>query len=229
MQRRENRARKWRARVRRQATLAPPAPPVSRLYLAAKRAVDIVGALAGITICLPLWAIAAILIKIDSPGPVFFRQWRVRENGRLFAFLKLRTMYSDAEQRRRLLEALSDADGPVFKMRHDPRVTRVGRWLRRFSLDETPQLIHVLLGQMSLVGPRPPLPHEVCRYQPWQTERLSVRPGLTCTWQVSGRSEIPFETWVRMDIWYIRHRNFWLDLWLLLKTVPAVLTGRGAY
>ncbi len=210
------------------ASLAPPPPP-ERMYLLTKRIIDILGATAGILLCLPLWAICAVIIKLESKGPVFFTQLRVGENGRVFKFLKLRTMYEDAEQRRRALEELNEMDGPVFKIRNDPRVTRFGRILRRFTIDETPQLIHVLLGQMSLVGPRPPLLEEVALYEPWQTERISVRPGLTCIWQVSGRNEIPFEKWVQMDIYYIRHRNLWMDLWLLLKTIPAVLSGRGAY
>ena len=209
-------------------TLAPP-PPQRRGYLIAKRILDILGALAGIFLCLPIWAIAAILIKLDSRGPVFFYQIRIGENGRPFRFYKLRTMYIDAERRKQQLIARNEMDGPVFKIRRDPRVTRVGRILRKYSIDETPQLIHVLLGQMSLVGPRPPLLEEVVRYEPWQTERLSVRPGLTCIWQVSGRNEIPFERWVLMDIEYVRRRNFWLDISLLLKTIPAVLSARGAY
>lgn len=201
----------------------------SRAYLLAKRTLDILGAMAGILLCVPLWMIAAILIKIDSPGGVFHVQWRVGEGGRIFPFYKLRTMYLDAEKRLEELRDHNEMTGPVFKIRRDPRITRVGRWLRRFSLDETPQLIHVLLGQMSLVGPRPPLVEEVLRYEPWMTERLSVRPGLTCIWQVEGRNEVPFEKWVEMDIYYIRHRNFWMDLWLLLRTIPAILSGRGAY
>lgn len=222
-----------------QATVEPPAvtlPAIvarprqeSRAYLFAKRIIDILGATAGILLCIPLWVVAAVLIKLDSPGGVFHFQWRVGEGGRVFRFYKLRTMYLDAEKRLRELSAHNEMQGPAFKMRRDPRVTRVGRWLRRFSLDETPQLVHVLLGQMSLVGPRPPLVEEVLRYEPWMTERLSVRPGLTCIWQVEGRNEVPFDKWVEMDIYYIRHRNFWMDLWLLLRTIPAVLIGRGAY
>jgi lipopolysaccharide/colanic/teichoic acid biosynthesis glycosyltransferase len=199
------------------------------LYCVAKRLMDVVGASAGIVLCLPIWAVAAILIKIESPGPVFFVQDRVGEHGRRFRFLKLRTMYVDAEQRRAALGAQNEMDGPVFKMRHDPRITRTGRFLRRFSLDETPQLLHVLVGQMSLVGPRPPLVDEVARYEPWMTERLSVRPGLTCIWLVSGRNEVPFERWVQMDIDYVRHRTLAMDFRLLLQTFPAVISGRGAY
>jgi len=209
-------------------TLAAP-PSGTRGYLFAKRLLDILGACAGIAICLPLWIIAAILIVLESKGSPFFVQERVGENGKVFRFYKLRTMYAHADRAKQELAARNEMDGPVFKMRRDPRVTRVGRLLRRFSLDETPQLVHVLLGQMSLVGPRPPLLEEVARYEPWQTERLSVRPGLTCSWQVSGRNEIPFEQWVQLDIEYVRSRNFWVDLVLLLRTIPAVITGRGAY
>ncbi|MCX7598155.1 MAG: sugar transferase [Armatimonadetes bacterium] len=201
----------------------------SPAYLVAKRILDILGATAGILLCIPLWMIAGVLIKLDSPGGVFHVQQRVGEGGRPFRFYKLRTMYLDAEKRLEELRAHNEMSGPVFKIRRDPRITRVGRWLRRFSLDETPQLIHVLLGQMSLVGPRPPLLEEVLRYEPWMTERLSVRPGLTCIWQVEGRNEVPFEKWVEMDIYYIRNRNFWMDLRLLLRTIAAVLIGRGAY
>lgn len=208
--------------------LTPPAAP-RRGYLAAKRALDVVGSLAGLVLGLPLWAILAILIKLESRGPVLFSQTRVGENGRVFRFLKLRSMYLDADRQRAAVEDMNEMSGPVFKIREDPRVTRVGRFLRRYSLDEVPQLVHVLLGQMTLVGPRPPLLEEVERYEPWQTERLSVRPGLTCIWQVSGRNEIPFDRWVEMDIYYVRHRTFWMDLWLLARTVPAVLMGRGAY
>ncbi len=198
-------------------------------YCTTKRLIDILGSSAGIAVCLLPWAIAAVLIKLESPGPVFFVQDRVGENGRRFRFYKLRTMFVDAEQRKALLERENEMDGPVFKMRHDPRITGTGRFLRRFSLDETPQMLHVFLGQMSLVGPRPPLVEEVARYEPWMTERLSVRPGLTCTWQVSGRNEVPFDVWVQMDIDYIRHRSLALDFKLLCKTFPAVLSGRGAY
>ncbi len=209
-------------------SLLPPAVN-SRVHHVAKRTMDVLGALVGLVLCAPLWAVLAILIKLESPGPVLFCQTRLGENGRPFRFYKLRSMYLDAEKSRRVLENLNEMDGPVFKVRDDPRITRMGRFLRRYSLDETPQLFHVLLGQMTLVGPRPPLPEEVTLYEPWQTERLSVRPGLTCIWQVSGRNEIPFERWVQMDIFYIRHQSLWFDLWLLLKTVPAVLLGRGAY
>lgn len=201
----------------------------SRLYPVAKRVIDIAGASAALVIAAPLMLAVAVAIKLESPGPVLFRQTRVGRNGRPFMFLKFRSMQSDAPLLRMALNGRNETTGPVFKIRADPRVTRIGRFVRKYSLDELPQLWHVLSGGMSLVGPRPPLLEEVVRYEPWQTERLAVTPGLTCTWQVSGRSNIPFDRWVEMDIAYIRHRSLLLDLQLLLRTVPAVITGRGAY
>lgn len=200
-----------------------------RAYEVAKRVGDIVGASMGLILTLPVLLLAALAVKLDSPGSVFFRQVRLGKDGRPFTMLKLRSMTEDAHLRQAELAAGNHMNGPVFKIRTDPRVTRVGRWLRKASLDELPQFWHVLRGDMSLVGPRPPVPEEVARYEPWQRERLAVRPGLTCTWQVSGRSDIPFDQWVKMDIDYVRHRSLGGDLKLLLLTVPAVLTGRGAY
>lgn len=202
---------------------------VSRAYSVTKRLIDVVGATAALAmLALPL-ALLALAIKLESRGPVFFWQYRLGENGVPFRFFKFRSMVVDAEARRGDLAAVNEAAGPIFKIRHDPRITRVGRWMRKSSLDETPQLFHVLMGQMSLVGPRPPLPEEVENYEPWQRERLAVRPGLTCIWQVSGRSDIPFERWVELDIEYVRRRSLLLDLSILLRTIPAVFTGRGAY
>ena len=200
-----------------------------RPYEVTKRVVDIVGALAGLIAGAPVLLLAALAVKLDSSGPVFFRQVRLGRDGRPFTMLKLRSMTVDAPLRQAELASGNHMDGPVFKIRSDPRATRVGRWLRKASLDELPQLWQVLCGDMSLVGPRPPVPEEVARYEPWQRERLAVKPGLTCTWQVSGRSDIPFDQWVQMDIDYVRHRSLALDLKLLLLTIPAVLTGRGAY
>jgi lipopolysaccharide/colanic/teichoic acid biosynthesis glycosyltransferase len=173
--------------------------------------------------------VLAIIIKLDSPGPVFFRQPRLGKDGRPFMMLKLRSMTQDAAELHAVVATANEMVGPVFKIRSDPRVTRVGRLIRKASLDELPQLWHVLRGDMSLVGPRPPIPEEVARYEPWQRERLAVKPGLTCTWQVGGRSDIPFDRWVQMDIDYVRRRSLALDLKILLQTIPAVLTGRGAY
>ncbi|MCE5240701.1 sugar transferase [bacterium] len=211
------------------ATIAPPRTGVSRAYMVTKRVIDVIGAgFALLFLGLPM-ALVALAIKLESRGPVLYGQTRLGENGLPFRFLKFRSMVANAESIRADLEAVNEASGPVFKIRRDPRITRVGRWIRRTSLDETPQLFHVLMGQMSLVGPRPPLPEEVENYEPWQRERLAIRPGLTCIWQISGRSDIPFERWVELDIEYVRRRSLWLDLKILLLTIPAVLSGRGAY
>ncbi len=202
---------------------------IMRLYQVSKRIVDVIGAGAGLLLSAPLMLVAAVAIKLDSPGPVLFSHMRLGRNGQPFQMLKFRSMYQDAAARQVSLVSDNDIAGPVFKIRSDPRVTAVGKFIRKYSLDELPQLWHVLVGDMSLVGPRPPIPDEVARYEPWQRERLAVKPGLTCIWQVSGRSDVPFDEWVRMDIEYVRRRNMWLDLKLLLQTIPAVITGRGAY
>ena len=202
---------------------------VMRLYDISKRALDLLGAAAGLILTAPVMLLVALAIKLDTPGPVFFRHTRLGKNGKPFAMIKFRSMYQDAIARQAALTPDNDMPGPVFKIRSDPRVTAVGKFIRKYSLDELPQLWHVLRGNMSLVGPRPAVPDEVARYAPWQRERLAVKPGLTCTWQVSGRSDIPFDQWVRMDIEYVRRRDMWLDLRLLLRTIPAVITGRGAY
>jgi lipopolysaccharide/colanic/teichoic acid biosynthesis glycosyltransferase len=177
----------------------------------------------------PLIALAAIAIKADSRGPVFHRAVRVGRGGRKFTFLKLRSMQVGAEELRGLLLHLNEAEGPAFKLYNDPRVTRVGRWLRKLSLDELPQLLHVLEGHMSLVGPRPPFPEEVERYEPWMLRRLSVRPGLTCLWQVRGRSDLGFTEWMRLDLEYVDRLSLGLDLEILARTIPAVLSAKGAY
>jgi lipopolysaccharide/colanic/teichoic acid biosynthesis glycosyltransferase len=194
-----------------------------------KRCLDILVSGLALVLLLPLFALLALAIRLDSPGPLVFRQLRAGRGGRPFVFYKFRSMFVDAEARRTALAGRNEQEGPIFKMRADPRVTRVGRWLRRWSLDELPQLWNVLKGDMSLVGPRPPLLDEVARYERWQRRRLCVAGGLTCTWQVSGRSQIPFREWMRMDLRYVACRNLWLDLRLLLRTLPAVMSGRGAY
>ena len=194
-----------------------------------KRLLDIVGASAGLLLASPVLLAAAVAIRLDSPGPVFHRAVRVGRGGRKFRFLKLRSMRVGAEELRGLLLHLNQAQGPAFKLHDDPRVTRVGRILRKTSLDELPQLWHVLRGDMSLVGPRPPFPEEVEQYEPWMLRRLSVRPGLTCLWQVSGRSDLPFDEWMRLDLEYVDRCSFPLDLSILLRTIPAVLSARGAY
>ncbi|HTY18106.1 MAG TPA: sugar transferase [Myxococcota bacterium] len=200
----------------------------SHTKLVVKRAIDAVGASALLLLVSPVLAAAAVLIKLSSPGPVFFRQLRCGLYGRRFAMLKLRTMYQDAESRRREVEHLNELTGPVFKIRNDPRITPIGRWLRRWSIDELPQLWNVLRGDMSLVGPRPPIPGEVDQYLTSQRRRLSMRPGLTCLWQVHGRNEIEFEEWVKLDLEYIDSWSLRRDLQILVRTLPAVLRGRGA-
>lgn len=196
--------------------------------LAVKRCLDVVGSMAMLIATAPLLAIAAVAIKASSPGPVFFRQVRCGLYGRRFQMIKLRTMYVDAEQRQQALLHLNEASGPVFKIRNDPRITPVGRWLRRSSIDELPQLWNVLVGHMSLVGPRPPIPTEVALYEIGDRRRLSMRPGLTCLWQVQGRSRIGFEEWVRLDLEYIDRWSLLRDLRILVQTLPAVLRGDGA-
>ncbi|HEY6908297.1 MAG TPA: sugar transferase [Myxococcales bacterium] len=176
---------------------------------------------------LPL-ALVAALIKLDSRGPVFFRQERVGARGRPFRMLKFRSMVTGAEALRAAIEAQNEQSGPVFKIEKDPRVTRIGRILRKYSVDELPQLVNVARGEMSLVGPRPPLSSEVAKYEPWQLRRLSVRPGLTCIWQVAGRNQIEFAEWMLLDLRYIDTWSLRQDLRLLLQTVPAVVAGRGA-
>lgn len=196
---------------------------------ALKRLLDIALATLGLVAVIPVLIGIAIAIKLDSPGRAIFIQERVGLHGRHFRFYKFRSMYADAEKR--LAEVLdhNETDGPVFKMRNDPRISKVGAFLRRTSLDELPQLINVLKGEMSLVGPRPPLPREVEQYRPGDTIRLSVKPGLTCLWQISGRSQVGFEQWMEYDREYVRNISFWLDLQILLRTVWVVISGRGAY
>jgi exopolysaccharide biosynthesis polyprenyl glycosylphosphotransferase len=194
-----------------------------------KRLLDVVIAFLGLVGSIPLWVGIAIAIKLDSSGPILHVQERVGLNGRRFRFYKFRSMYVDAETRLHSLLEHNEATGPVFKMRNDPRVTRVGAMLRRSSLDELPQLFNVLAGDMSLVGPRPPLPREVEQYRVSDYVRLAVKPGLTCLWQISGRSDCTFDQWMELDRAYVRGLSLKLDLIILARTVGAVLSGRGAY
>lgn len=194
-----------------------------------KRALDVTVAALLLALLSPLLALIALIIKLDSAGPVLYVQPRVGAGGRLFRFFKFRSMEQDAHGRLESLRADNEATGPLFKMRKDPRVTRVGRWLRRYSLDELPQLWNVLRGDMSLVGPRPPIPDEVARYAPWHRRRLEVAPGLTGLWQVSGRSDLNFDEMVMLDLFYAENWSLGLDLKILLRTVPTVLFGTGAY
>jgi exopolysaccharide biosynthesis polyprenyl glycosylphosphotransferase len=203
--------------------------PTDEVALLLKRAFDLISSATAVLLLSPAFLATAIAVKLDSPGPVFFRQTRVGKNGRPFKMLKFRSMRIDAEARLESLRALNEASGPVFKMRNDPRVTRVGRFIRRTSLDELPQFLNVLTGEMSIVGPRPPVPAEVSKYHRWQRRRLSVKPGITCTWQVSGRSNISFDQWMKLDLEYIDTWSLWQDIQICLRTVPAVLLSRGAH
>lgn len=195
-----------------------------------KRAVDVAVSGLGLVLLAPLLLAIGLAVRLTSPGPAIFRQVRVGRFGRHFGFFKFRSMYIDAEARKAALLARNESKaGVIFKMRRDPRVTPLGRVLRRLSLDELPQLFNVLLGDMSLVGPRPPLPSEVREYTLEDRKRLNVTPGLTCIWQISGRSELSFAEQVRLDKQYIRTHGLWNDLKILVKTVPAILSGKGAY
>jgi exopolysaccharide biosynthesis polyprenyl glycosylphosphotransferase len=195
-----------------------------------KRALDALGSAALLLILSPALIGIGIAIRLDSPGPILFRQTRVGRYGQYFAMWKFRSMYIDAEARKQALMAQNEmAGGVLFKMKNDPRITRVGKFIRRASIDELPQLWNVLRGDMSLVGPRPALPSEVNQYSPAERRRLEVIPGITCIWQVSGRSDIPFDQQVHLDVEYIESQSLWLDIKLLLLTVPAVLLGKGAY
>lgn len=202
---------------------------LTRTNLLVKRVFDLVVASIAVFVGMPLWLAIAALIKVTSRGPVFYRQTRVGRSGATFQMLKFRSMFMDAERRLADLQSTNEASGPLFKMKHDPRVTSVGRWLRKFSLDEFPQLINVLRGEMSLVGPRPPLPGEVERYSAHDWRRLEVVPGMTGLWQVSGRSGLTFDEMVRLDLFYIENWSVSLDITLMLRTIPAVLFARGAY
>lgn len=196
---------------------------------AAKRMFDITAASLSLLAFLPLFLATALAIRLEDKGPVFFRQKRIGAGGRTFSMIKFRSMYTDAEQRRGALLARSDRAGTCFKMQDDPRITRVGKFIRRLSIDELPQLFNVLGGSMSIVGPRPALPSEVAEYAGRQWERLSGKPGITCSWQVKGRAEIPFHRQAIMDRAYLRRQSFATDLRLILMTIPAVIGGRGAY
>lgn len=194
-----------------------------------KRGLDLVLATLALMLAAPMMLLAILAIKLDSPGPVLFRQKRVGQWGRLFSCYKFRSMYVDAEQRLQTLLAQNEADGPVFKMKRDPRITRVGRIIRKLSIDELPQLLNVLKGDMSLVGPRPAIEHEVARYTFEQSRRLHAIPGITGLQQVSGRSDLDFQRWIELDLQYIAERSVWKDIEILVKTIPAVIRARGAY
>ena len=201
-----------------------------RFSYAVKRAIDVVGSLVGMVLLSPVFLGIALAVKLTSPGPVIFAQVRVGRYGRHFRFYKFRSMYVDAEERKKELLAKNESkDGVIFKMKDDPRITKVGKFLRRTSLDELPQLWNVFIGDMSLVGPRPPVPKEVQEYTLEDRKRLDVIPGITCLWQIRGRSEIPFHEQVRLDKEYILAPSVWTDIKILLKTIPAIIGGKGAY
>lgn len=200
-----------------------------RAYAIVKRLFDIAFAATLLILSSPIWLVVAVAILATSPGPILFRQTRVGRGGRHFTCLKFRSMTVEADREKVLLMHLNETTGPVFKVRNDPRITPIGKWLRRSSIDELPQLLNVIAGTMSIVGPRPPVPEEVAKYEPHHLGRLAVKPGLTCIWQVSGRSLLHFEEWVRLDLEYIAQRTFWLDLKLVARTIPAVIRARGAH
>lgn len=195
-----------------------------------KRLIDILGALTGIILLLPIFVIVGLAIVVEDGWPIFFSQTRVGQYGTLFQFYKFRSMVRNADKLKdTLLTHNESGDGVIFKMKKDPRITHVGRFIRRFSIDEMPQFFNVLIGDLSLVGPRPPVPREVALYTLEERKRLHVKPGLTCLWQIKGRSEIPFKEQVQLDLQYIHSQSLWQDILIMIKTVPAVLLGRGAY
>lgn len=195
---------------------------------AVKRLIDVVGAGSLLVVLSPLFLLLAIIVKLSSPGKAFYRWTVVGQNGRPFLSYKFRSMVSNADELKATLEGANEMTGPVFKITNDPRITRTGKWMRRYSLDELPQLYSVLAGDMSLVGPRPPLVGEYERFSDFQKQKLRVKPGITCLWQINGRKHVTdFDEWVRLDLEYIRRWSLWLDIRILLRTVAAVLSGSG--
>ena len=197
-------------------------------YEICKRGIDIIGAGSGLLLLSPVIAIVACAVKFTSNGPIFFSQKRVGKNGQLFDMYKFRSMVVNAEELKEKLAHQNEMSGPMFKMKDDPRVTKVGKFIRKTSLDELPQLWNVLKGDMSLVGPRPSLPKEVKQFEKWMYKRLTVKPGLTCYWQVSGRNNIDFEDWMKLDISYVEDRNLWIDIKLIFKTVFVLFGDKNA-
>lgn len=200
----------------------------SIIYLILKRAIDIIGSLFGIILFSPAMLVTALAIKIDSKGSIIFSQERVGKNGKLFKMYKFRSMVSNAEELLNKLYEKNEMSGPMFKMKNDPRVTKVGKFIRKTSIDELPQLFNVMKGEMSLVGPRPNLPREVSKFSPYQKQKLTVKPGLTCYWQVMGRNEIGFNDWMELDIKYIRQRNTLVDIILIFKTIGVLFGDKNA-
>lgn len=198
-------------------------------YCKVKRAFDVVSSLCAMVVLSPVFLVTAIAIKCEDPkGPVVFSQDRVGKDGKIFRMYKFRSMYVDAEERLKELQDLNEADGPVFKIKNDPRITKVGHFIRKYSIDELMQLVNVFKGDMSVVGPRPALPNEVAQYDDLAKQRLAVKPGLSCYWQVSGRSNLSFEEWMQLDVKYINEMSVWTDIKIIALTVPAVIKGEGA-
>ena len=200
----------------------------SKAYLIAKRITDVLFSGIGLIILSPVFVIVAIAIKLDSKGHIFFKQDRVGKDEELFSMYKFRSMVVNAEELKKALENQNEMSGPMFKMKKDPRISRVGRFIRKTSIDELPQLVNVIKGDMSLVGPRPSLPKEVEQFEPWMKERLTVQPGITCFWQVMGRNSIPFEEWMKLDVKYVRERNYFLDIKLIFKTFFVLFGDKHA-
>ena len=200
-----------------------------KVYLFLKRGLDIVASTLGLIVLSPIIILVAIAIKLESKGPVLFSQDRVGKNGKIFKIYKMRSMVQNAEELKEKLLEQNEMSGPMFKMKDDPRITKVGKFIRKTSIDELPQLINVIKGDMSLVGPRPSLPKEVKEFEPWMYERLAVKPGLTCYWQVMGRNNIDFEDWMKLDIKYVRERNFFLDIKLIFKTFFVLFGDKNAH
>ena len=198
------------------------------MYFVTKRIIDILGSIIGLLLLSPILIITAIVIKLDSKGPIFFIQERVGKNGEYFNMYKFRSMVIDAEEKLYQLKDKNEMSGPMFKMKNDPRVTRVGSFIRRTSIDELPQLFNVLKGEMSLVGPRPNLPREVIKFTDYQKDKLLAQPGITCYWQVMGRNNIDFEQWIELDVKYVRERSTWVDIKLIFKTVGLLLGDENA-
>lgn len=199
------------------------------VYEGIKRLIDVVCSFIGVVVLSPLFIIIAIIIKTTSKGPVFFSQKRVGKNGKEFDMYKFRSMVVNAEELKEKLAAQNEMSGPMFKMKDDPRVTKVGKFIRKTSIDELPQLWNILKGDMSLVGPRPSLPKEVAQFEEWMYRRLEVKPGLTCYWQVSGRNNIDFEDWMKLDIKYVKERSTWIDIKLIFKTMGVLFGDKNAH
>ena len=202
--------------------------PKVKFYLFSKRVTDIFLSAIGLILLSPILLIVAIAIKIDSKGPIIFKQDRVGKDGKIFSMYKFRSMIVNAEELKAKLETKNEMSGPMFKMKNDPRITKVGRFIRKTSIDELPQLINVIKGDMSLVGPRPSLPKEVEQFSPWMLERLKVKPGITCYWQVMGRNNIAFEEWMKLDVKYVHEMNYWLDIKLIFKTFFVLFGDESA-